>query len=405
MPMLSGKKIILGISGGIAAYKSLLLIRLFKKAGAGVRVVCTSNALEFITRVSLESLSGNKVYHQVFGSGNDYTTEHVSLTDWGDVFVLAPATANIIGKLSGGIADDALSTSLLAFDKQLFIAPAMNCKMWSHYSVKKNLEYLKKQGVYIIGPAGGYLACGYEGQGRMEEAGEIFRIVSEHFSTGGQSLSGKQILVTAGPTHEAIDPVRYLGNRSSGKMGFALARELASRGASVHLVAGPTSVEAPAHQNIHLVRVVSARDMLGSCIQLFPVCDAAIMAAAVADYTPSKAADQKIKKDREGAPLELTLLPTTDILGEMGKNKKGQVLAGFALEPANGEENARKKLAEKNLDFIVLNSLEDKGAGFLHNTNKVAIIGNNQEILRYELKDKQEVAADIADTLEKYLKR
>ncbi len=400
--MLTGKKVILGISGGIAAYKAAYLIRLFRKAGAEVKVVGTANAFEFITRVTLESLTEHKVYHQVFGEQNDYTTEHVSLTDWGDVFVVAPATANIIGKLANGIADDALSTSLLAFDRQVFMAPAMNCKMYAHAAVQQNLDKLVKRGVQIIEPAEGFLACGYEGKGRMEEPEAIFAKVAAYLEHPDLPLRGRKILVTAGPTREAVDPVRYLGNHSSGKMGYALADELAARGAEVHLISGPTHLQ-PKSAHIDLVRVTTAEEMLNACMKHYPVCDAAIMAAAVSDYRPVKTYPKKIKKDSPESPLRLELQPTTDILARMGKEKKQQLLVGFALETDQEESHAIKKLKDKNLDFIVLNSLKDKGAGFAHDTNKITIIDNKQEISRYPLKSKQEAAVDIADMVEKYL--
>lgn len=400
--MLKGKKIILGISGGIAAYKAAILIRLFKKSGAEVKVVVTASALEFITRVTLESLSENKVYDKVFGDQNDYTTEHVALTDWGDVFVVAPATANIIGKLASGIADDALSTSLLAFNKEVFIAPAMNCKMWDHFAVQKNVSYLIASGMHIIEPTEGFLACGYEGRGRMEEPERIFQAVKQSFQSKQSTLAGKNILLTAGPTHEAIDPVRYIGNHSSGKMGYALAEELAERGARVNLVSGPVNLPV-VHQNIGLTKVTSASEMLEACESYFGDCDAAIMAAAVADYQPDAIAEKKIKKGESAKKLVLQLVPTTDILAHLGKQKGKRVLVGFALETDNEMDNAIKKLTSKNLDFIVLNSLSEQGAGFGHNTNKITIINNKQEVSRYHLKDKKEVAADIADVLEKHL--
>lgn len=400
--MLKKKKIILGISGGIAAYKSAFLIRLFKKAEAEVRIVGTTNAFEFITRVTLESLSENKVYDRVFGEQNDYTTEHVSLTDWGDIFVVAPATANIIGKLAGGIADDALSTSLLAFNKQLIMAPAMNCKMYEHFAVQKNISYLKKNGIHIIEPAEGFLACGYEGRGRMEEPEVIFRTVESFFKPAKDSLKGRKVLITAGPTHESIDPVRFIGNKSSGKMGYAIAEELAKRGASVNLVSGPVDVSIK-HPDINIVNVTTAEQMYRESMRLFPGCSAAIMAAAVADFRPVQTSPKKIKKSEKKENLTISLIPTQDILAAMGAQKKHQILVGFALETDNEETNAIKKIREKNLDFIVLNSLADDGAGFAHDTNKVTIINNKQEIVRYNLKAKKEVAADIVDTLEKQL--
>lgn len=399
-PLLQGKKIILGISGGIAAYKAAYLVRLFKQAGAEVKVTGTRNAFAFITKVTLESLSQNKVYDEVFGQANDYTTEHVALTDWGDVFVVAPATANIIGKYASGIADDALSTSLLAFDKAVFLAPAMNVKMYAHFSVQKNLSALKQHGVHIIEPAEGFLACGYEGKGRMEEPGEIFRMVSSYLKYREKTLAGKHVMVTAGPTMEDIDPVRFVGNHSSGQMGYSLAQELIDRGANVTLVSGPANL--PPIPGANLVKVRTATEMYDACMQVYPEVDAVIMAAAVADYSPAKQS-KKIKKEQSGDAINITLFPTKDILKAMGERKGKQVLAGFALETDNEEENAIKKLQSKNLDFIVLNSPNDPGSGFMHPTNKITIIDNKLEIFRYPLKNKQDVAVDIADTLEKHL--
>lgn len=394
--MLQGKNIIIGISGGIAAYKSLYLIRLFRKAGANVRVVATENAMWFVTRVSLESLSQHKVYDKVFGPENDYTTEHISLTDWADVFVVAPATANIIGKYANGIADDALSTSLIAFDKKVFMAPAMNCKMYENFAFQRNMKYLIENGVEMIEPATGYLACGYEGKGRMEEPDVIFAAVEKYF-TRPTDLKGKKILITAGPTYENIDPVRFIGNYSSGKMGFAIAEELAARGADVSLVTGPVNIE-PGNVAIKRMNVQSAREMFETATALFPQMDAAILTAAVADYRPSELHTAKLK--RTTASLTLELVPNPDILATLGQMKNpGQILAGFALETNDELENARKKLQAKNLDFIVLNSLQDKGAGFGTDTNKVKIIDNKNQVLRFDLKSKKLVAVDIADKL------
>lgn len=396
--MLHGKKIILGISGGIAAYKSPLLIRLFIKAGAEVKVAITKNALQFVTLPVLETLSGNRVYSGVFDPANDYSTEHVSLTDWGDIFVVAPATANIIGKYASGIADDALSTSLLAFDRQVFIAPAMNSKMIGHFTLKKNSDYLKSNGVTFIDAPVGMLACGYEGQGRMEEPENIFNEIV-HFFTRSAALKGKKVLITAGPTFEAIDPVRFIGNHSSGMMGFALAHEAADRGAEVTLVAGPSKLTVE-NNSINRIDVVSAEQMYNQCKLLFPSSDITIMSAAVADYKPLSPENSKIKKTAK--LLHLTLMQTIDILSEMGKIKrKNQILIGFALESDNEMENAKLKLSNKNLDYIVLNSLRDSGAGFNSDTNKVKIMDKSMNIYEYQLKQKAGVAKDILDLIQK----
>jgi len=394
--MLKGKKILLGISGGIAAYKSMYLIRLFRKAGAEVRVVATESAMWFVTRVTIESLSQNKLYDKVFAEDNDYTTEHISLTDWGDVFVVAPATANIMGKYANGIADDALSTSLLAFDKKVFMAPAMNCKMYENFAFQRNLDYLKQNNVEIIEPASGYLACGYEGKGRMEEPDAIFAVIEKHFSSK-KELEGRKVLITAGPTHETIDPVRYLGNHSTGKMGFAIAEELAERGAEVHIVCGPVGLELKS-PSIQRINVKSADEMYRACMEIFPGMDAAILTAAVADFKPAKIHQTKLKRD--GQPVIMELIPNPDILAALGKTKKeNQVLAGFALETDNELDNARKKLQNKNLDFIVLNSLQDEGAGFGTDTNKITILDNKNQVSGFELKNKKLVAVDVADKL------
>lgn len=400
--MLEGKKILLGISGGIAAYKSMFLIRLFKKAGAEVRVVATESAMWFVSRVTIESLSQNKLYDQVFGEDNDYTTEHISLTDWGDVFVVAPATANIIGKYANGIADDALSTSLMAFDKKVFVAPAMNCKMYENFAFQSNLNRLKENNIEIIEPASGYLACGYEGKGRMEEPEVIFSVIEKYFSQK-QDLSGKKILISAGPTHENIDPVRYIGNHSSGKMGFAIAEELANRGALVKLVAGPVNIET-ANERISRIDVTTADEMHRACTEVFPLMDAAILTAAVADFRPEKPAEKKIK--RNGEKLTIELVPNPDILAALGKIKNDkQVLAGFALETDNEEANARKKLKNKNLDFIVINSLNDTGAGFGADTNKITILDNKNRLSGFDLKNKKLVAHDIVNKLVTYFEK
>ncbi len=397
---LKGVKVLLGISGGIAAYKSLILIRLFKKAGAEVRVVVTKNSLEFVSRVSLESLSQNKLYSSVFGSENDYSTEHVSLTDWADVFVVAPATGNIIGKFASGIADDALSTSFMAFNGKVFIAPSMNVKMYEHHAVQKNLSYLASQGVKIIEPGEGYLACGYEGKGRMAEAEEIFETIKRDIFSN-VLLKGKKVLVTAGPTYEAIDPVRFIGNHSSGKMGFAIAETLSGMGAEVYLVHGPVSVTTK-DKAIKTIGVQGAKEMHKKCLDLFERMDACVMSAAVADYMPAHTEAQKIKK--KVGTLSLELIPTPDILSELGRMKRpDQVLVGFALETQDEEQYAREKLKKKNLDFIVMNSLNDAGAGFGTDTNKVSIIDNKSDIVRYPLKTKTEVAQDISNKLCEYL--
>lgn len=393
--MLSGKNILIGISGGIAAYKTPFLIRELIKKSCQVKVVVTKNALEFVTLTTLKTLSQNDVYHDMF-LHNEYSTEHISLTDWADCFVVAPATANIIGKYVNGIADCPLSTSLLAFNKDVFIAPAMNSKMFSNPILQKNIQTLKSIGISFISSTKGYLACGYEGEGRMEEPIEIVRFMEEFYSKKLE-LKGKTVLVTAGGTQEQIDAVRYIGNNSSGKMGFCIAEELANRGAKVILITGRTHLEVK-NNNITLVNVISSHEMFIQTTKHFPKSDVAILSAAVSDYRPEQQAKNKIKKTQ--ANLTITLTPTEDILATLGKTKKkNQILVGFALETDNELENAKKKLTKKNLDFIVLNSLNDKGAGFGTSTNKITIIDKNNKIEHFKLKSKEEVAVDIVNKL------
>ncbi len=394
--MLSGKKILIGISGGIAAYKIPLLIRELIKKDCQVKVITTQNALEFVTLTTLRTLSQNKVYHQMFTSGEEYSTEHISLTDWADIFILAPATANIIGKMANGLADCTLSTSLIAFNKHIFIAPAMNTKMYNNSIVQENLRKIESLGAKIISPTKGDLACGYDGDGRMEEPIEIVKKIETYISNY-QSLKGKTVLVTAGGTQEKIDAVRYIGNNSSGKMGYSIAEELALRGAEVILVSGKTHLTTK-HPNIKLINVVSADEMFCETTKYFPQSDIAILSAAVADFKPINVSETKIKKT--GQDLTITLTPTSDILATLGKTKKeNQILIGFALETDNEKENAIKKLKNKNLDFIVLNSLNDKGAGFETPTNKITIIDKNLDTQEYKLKTKEEVAIDIVNKL------
>lgn len=397
--MWKGKHVLLGISGGIAAYKVPELIRLFIKAGAEVKVVATRNALKFVTQLTLETLSKNKLYFETFCTDNSYSTEHISHADWADLLVVAPATANILGKFATGIADDALSTTYLAFDKPVFIAPAMNCHMYGHPAVQENINKLRSAGVNFIEPAVGELACGDYGMGRMEESIYIFEYITAFFEKQS-SWSGRKILLTAGPTYERIDPVRFIGNFSSGKMGFALAEACAGRGAEVFLVAGPVSLKT-FHPDIKRIDVESAAQMYEESVRYFPEMDAAILCAAVADFTPETTFETKTKRG-EG-DLLVRLKPTKDIAASLGSTKKdNQVLVGFALETENEEENAISKLDRKNLDFIVLNSMNDEGAGFSHDTNKICIINHDGYRFEYPLKTKKEVAEDILDSLNSY---
>jgi len=397
--MWKGKRILIGISGGIAAYKAPELIRLFVKAGAEVKVIATKNALQFVTRLTLDTVSKNRVYVDPYEEVNEYSTEHIALNDWAEILLVAPATANIIGKFASGIADDALSTAYLAFDKPVFVAPAMNRKMYGHPSVQKNIAYLQTNGVHFIGPAVGELACGETGIGRMEEPAAIFTALSD-FISEQQPWLNKRILVTAGPTYERIDPVRFIGNYSSGKMGFALAEACAERGANVILISGPVALTTQ-NPNIERINVESSAQMFDAVMAHFSTVNAAILCAAVADFAPQQTFETKMKRGEED--LNLQLKPTQDIAAALGASKKeGQVLVGFALETDHEEQNARLKLERKNLDFIVLNSLKDEGAGFQHDTNKITILDKDGYSWSSSLKSKKEVAEDILNVLSNY---
>ena len=392
------KNIAVCVSGGIAAYKSLSLIRLFKTHGCNVKTVATENALQFVTPLSLETLSQNPVYCDTFDRSTPYNVGHVALADWADAVVVAPATANIIGKYANGIADDALSTFLLAVSKPVFVAPAMNTVMYNQPAVQENIMRLEARGVRVIRPVKGQLACGSEGDGRMEEPEAIFNTVLNSLESFRRFASIKAV-VTAGPTYEQIDPVRFIGNNSSGKMGFALAEVLAEHGAEVTLISGPTHLQTD-NKNIHRIDVKSAAQMEAETVKAFADCNVAIMAAAVADFTPKNVENQKIKKTSDSLVLEL--VKTTDILAELGKMKKqGQTLVGFALETNNELENAVQKLKNKNADFIVLNSLKDEKAGFGYDTNKVTILGKSGVVFTSELKNKKDIARDILDVVMK----
>lgn len=387
--------VVIAISGGIAAYKIPFLIRLFKKAGHEVKVVVTKNALNFVTETTLQTLSDNLVYSDMF-AGNKDMTEHISLADWADYYIVAPATANIIGKYANAIADDCISTTLLAFDKDVFLAPAMNTKMYANKGVQNNLQILASRGVNIIRPNYGELACGTNGDGRMAEPEEIFAFVNNHIAKS-KILAGKTICVTAGPTYEQIDPVRFIGNNSSGKMGFAIAESLATKGASVKLIAGPTHLNTNSC-NIERIDVKSAEQMYNATVKEFEKADAAILSAAVADYTPKNVFSQKVKKADN--VLNIELQPTKDILAQLGRMKTDkQTLVGFALETNDEENNAKQKLSKKNLDFIVLNSLNDKNACFGFDTNKVTIIDSNGNMTKTDLKSKSEIAEDVVSKL------
>ena len=397
--MLKGKKIVLGITGSIAAYKSCLIIRQLIKAGAEVQVVITPAGKEFITPITLSALTSKPVVSEFFAQRDGTWHSHVALGLWADAMLIAPATASTIGKMAHGVADNMLITTYLSMKAPVFVAPAMDLDMYAHPSTQQNLKTLQSYDNHIIEPGTGFLASHLEGKGRMEEPDVIVKVLDEFFeqqSAGSGDLSGKRVMITAGPTYEKIDPVRFIGNYSSGKMGFALAQECARRGAKVELVLGPVAVvPQDLHANIHVINVESAADMYEAATKVFPDVDAGILCAAVADFTPSVTAESKIKRKGE---MTITLQPTQDIAAAVGRMKrKGQVLVGFALETDNEQVNAEHKLAKKNLDFIVLNSLRDKGAGFRYDTNKITIIRKDLTTIPFPLKDKTEVAKDIVD--------
>lgn len=397
--VLKGKHIVLGITGGIAAYKSVVLLRLLVKAGAEVQVVITPNGKQFITPVTLASLSGKPVVSEFFSANTGEWHSHVDLGLWSDLMVIAPATASTIGKMASGIADNMLVTTYLSAKSPVMVAPAMDLDMWKHPSTQRNVKLLMADGVEIIQPASGELASHLSGKGRMEEPEEIFKKVVDHFAKR-QSLSQKKVLITSGPTYENIDPVRFIGNYSSGKMGFALAEEAARRGAEVCLISGPVSLEAN-HPNIRRINVESASEMLKAAENEFPDCDIAILAAAVADYAPAEVSDVKIKREETG-DLTLRLVKNPDIAKSLGETKKHQVLVGFALETDNEISHAIEKLKRKNLDMIVLNSLRNPLAGFHKDTNQVSILTKEGLEKDFEAKAKTEVAADILDEIAAY---
>ena len=395
MTCLKDKHIVLGITGSIAAYKSCLLVRELVKAGAEVQIVMTPSAKEFITPLTLSTLTHNPVVSEFFDRRDGSWHSHIELGIWADAMIIAPATASTIAKMANGVADNMLITTYLSMRAPVFIAPAMDMDMFAHPSTQRNMNILRSYGNVIIEPASGELASGLEGKGRMEEPAIIAEKISEFFKSGLQ-LKDKRILITAGPTYEKIDPVRFIGNYSSGKMGYALAEECAARGAEVELVSGPVNLQT-SNKSIHVTKVESAKQMYKAAISIFPKSDVAILCAAVADFTPEVTNDSKIK--REKGDMLLRLVPTHDIAAEIGKIKQpSQHVIGFALETNNEANNAQHKLQSKNLDFIVLNSLNDKGAGFSVDTNKISIISNTAK-REYPLKSKREVASDIIDAL------
>jgi phosphopantothenoylcysteine decarboxylase / phosphopantothenate---cysteine ligase len=394
--MLKGKKIILGVTGSIAAYKSATLIRLLIKEGAEVKVIMTDAAKEFITPLTLSTLSKNPVLSSFVRDNSGQWNNHVDLGLWADALVIAPASANTIAKMANGICDNLLSAVYLSARCSVYVAPAMDLDMLQHPSTQENLQKIKSFGNIIIKPTYGELASGLIGTGRMAEPEEIAKLLEGTFRDD-KKLKGKTVLVTAGPTFEAIDPVRFIGNHSSGKMGFAIAEALANEGAQVNLITGPTNQHTE-HQRINVRNVISAEDMYNACTEIFPKSDIAVLSAAVADYRPAVVADQKIKKKDENITIELT--KTRDIAASLGKLKhNGQLIVGFALETEEEQNNALKKLESKNFDLIVLNSLNDAGAGFGHDTNKITIINKAQKVKSFGLKNKKEVADDIVSAI------
>lgn len=392
--MLENKKIVLGITGSIAAYKACILARLLIKKGAEVQVVMTPSAKEFITPLTLATLTQKPVVSEFFDRRDGSWHSHVSLGLWADVMLIAPASASTIGKMANGIADNMLVTTYLSMKSPVFVAPAMDLDMYAHPSTQANLQKLQSYGNHIIEPGTGFLASKLEGKGRMEEPEKIVDALEKFFAKQ-QRLTGKKVLITAGPTYEKIDPVRFIGNYSSGKMGFVLAEACAEQGAEVTLVSGPVVLQTN-HPGIKRIDVESAAQMYEAATKHFPKADIAILCAAVADFTPKITADKKIK--RKGDNLKLELQPTQDIAASLGSvKKKKQMLVGFALETDNELMNAKDKMERKNFDFIVLNSLQDKGAGFRVDTNKVTIIDRHNGLTAYDTKSKKEVAEDIVE--------
>ena len=392
-----GKKIILGITGSIAAYKAAYIIRALKKKGAEVQVVITPAGKEFITPLTLATLSCNPVISEFFSNRDGSWNSHVDLGIWADAMLVAPATAATIGKMANGIADNMLITTYLSCKAPVFVAPAMDLDMYAHPSTQQNLDRLRSFGNHIIEPSSGFLASGLDGKGRLAEPDDIVKVMEDFFSSQ-EDLQKKKILITAGPTYEKIDPVRFIGNYSSGKMGFALAEACAKRGAEVTLIAGPVSVET-SYPSINRINVESADEMFNASVEAFPQCDIAILCAAVADYKPRHQAEEKIKREQQG-DMTLSLIRNKDIAAELGKMKQpNQFLAGFALETGDGLANAKEKLQRKGLDLIALNSLQEEGAGFKGDTNKVILIDKVGAETMIPLKSKQEVAEDIISKL------
>ena len=400
--MLTGKKILLGITGSIAAYKIPLLVRLLKKDGADVRVVMTPSAKDFVTPLTLSTLSGNPVISHGFDEKTGKWDSHVELGLWADLFVIAPATANTMAKMANGIADSYLLTVCLSAKCPVMFAPAMDLDMYKHQATQQNIKTLIERGCIFVAPSSGELASGLCGEGRMEEPQKIYERIKLFFQTK-RNFSGKKVLITAGPTYEAIDPVRFIGNHSSGLMGIEIARAFADQGAEVTLVLGPSNIS-PNRNNINLLPVTSAKEMYDAVMTFFPKTDIAVLSAAVADFRPEMVADQKIKKNPDTDSITLKLVKTDDILKTVGSQKKeNQVVVGFALETENGIANAKKKLHTKNIDLIVLNEMSEQGVGFKTQTNKISIINKNDEMTEFDLKPKSEVALDVLNAIYQYI--
>ncbi len=398
--MLKGKKILIGVSGSIAAYKIAYLVRALKKLQAEVKVVMTTSASHFIGPLTLSTLSDNPVYSNFYDKGSGEWTNHVELGTWADLMLVAPASANTLSKMANGLCDNLLIATYLSAKCPVWFAPAMDLDMYKHPSTIKNIESLIQYGNLCIKPNYGELASGLIGKGRMEEPEEIVNLMSSYFR-GKEDFKGKKVVVTAGPTYESFDPVRFIGNNSSGKMGIAIADEFSFRGADVTLICGPSSVECSS-STVNRINVTSASEMYDAVFSKKTEFDVAVMAAAVADYTPKETFTEKLKKKEGGLSIEL--IRTQDILKSLGQYKKaGQVLVGFAMETENEFQNATKKLESKNADFIVLNSLNDRGAGFKSDTNKVTFIYPDNKSVELELKSKSKVANDIANTVKKIL--
>ena len=398
--MLHNKKILLGITGGIAAYKCAHLVRLFIKKGAEVKVVMTPSAKQFVTPETLSVLSKNTVVSEFF-DGNLNWNSHVHLAEWADLFLIAPATANTLAKFTTGICDNIVSACYLSSRAKIFIAPAMDLDMYLHPTTKANLKILEGFGNNIIPAESGELASGLSGEGRMAEPENIIACIEKYFA-GNLPLSGKKVLVNAGPTYEAIDPVRFIGNRSSGKTGIALADEFCSQGADVTLVLGPSNFK-PKHTSVKVIEVESAEEMFNACVEVFKSTDIAVLSAAVADYSPKKLSKSKIKKSEPEINIELT--KTKDILASLGRSKNKQVLVGFALETENAVDYAKEKIKSKNLDLIIVNTTSSKNPAFGSDFNTISIIDKHNNLVNFEFKSKNEIAKDIVEAVRAFVSK